>query len=174
LDKKQAAAADPNEPGNRGGSGAASLRDHLDHDARRSTEPRPALGVDRSQHTILVVDDSEAAKYAVARGLRAAGYRTLEGSAGAECLELAPKADAVVLDVHLPDINGLEVCRLLRANDATASLPVVHVTAIYQDEEHEAQSLAAGANAYLGAPVAPTELAALLDTLVDGSRSGTS
>lgn len=171
MDNKEAALPDPNEPGNRGGSGAASLRSHLDNDARRNPAPRPALGVDRSQHTILVVDDSEAAKYAVARGLRAAGFRTLEGSAGAECLELATLADAVVLDVHLPDINGLEVCRLLRANDATASLPIVHVTAVYQGEEHEAQSIAAGANAYLGAPVAPAELAALLDDLVVVTRA---
>ncbi len=169
MSNPPAAAPDPNEPGHRAGSGTASIKGHLDNDGRRSMVRRSPLGLDRSQHTVLVVDDSNAAKYAIARGLRAAGYKTTEGCAGAECLELAGTASAVVLDVHLPDIDGIEVCRLLRANPATASLPVVHLSAVSGGEEDRAQSSAAGADAYLTAPVASSELAALLDALVEGA-----
>lgn len=163
---------DPNEPGNRGGSGSASIKGHLDNDGRRSTAPRAPLGFDRARHTILVVDDSKATRYAIARGLRAAGYKTIEGCAGAEGIELAGMAAAVVLDVHLPDINGFEVCRLLRLVRDSDSLPIVHVSAVFGGEEDRAQSKAAGADVYLTAPVASHELACLLDRLLERSLPG--
>ncbi|MDB5898442.1 MAG: hybrid sensor histidine kinase/response regulator, partial [Ramlibacter sp.] len=78
--------------------------------------------IDRASYSILVVDDNVAAKYALSRGLRAAGYRTVEASAGAEALELSEFVSAVVLDVHLPDVHGYEVCRLIRKRQVTATL----------------------------------------------------
>ncbi|HVE52545.1 MAG TPA: response regulator, partial [Ramlibacter sp.] len=68
----------------------------------------------RAEHSILVVDDNASTRYATARSLRAAGFNTLEAAAGAEALELVEYVSAVVLDVHLPDLMGFEVCRLLR------------------------------------------------------------
>lgn len=120
----------------------------------------------REQYTILVVDDSRAARYPLARNLGAAGFKTREASTGAQALALAAGVSAVVLDVHLPDIHGLEVCRLLRANRATASLPIVHVSAIYVSEEDGASGLGAGADAYLIAPVDPQELVGTIDKLL--------
>ncbi len=109
--------------------------------------------IERAEYCILVVDDYEAARYATARALRAAGFRTIEAAAGAEALELAEYASAVVLDVHLPDLLGFEVCRLLRANIGTASLPIVQISAIYVTEQDKAVALEAGADAYMTAPV---------------------
>lgn len=92
----------------------------------------------RGDYSILVVDDTASARYATARSLRAAGYHTVEAAAGAQALELAPFVSAVVLDVHLPDLHGLEVCRLIRARPATANLPVIHVSAVYVSQQEQA------------------------------------
>lgn len=155
------------QPGQRSGRGAASLRAHLEIDEKRKTPAaRETLSVGREQHTILVVDDSPSGRYAVARMLRAAGFKTQEARTGAEALVLAGSACAAVLDVHLPDIHGLEVCRLLRKDAATASLPIVHISAIYVSEEDGVRGRGAGADAYLVAPVSPEELTGTLDKLL--------
>jgi DNA-binding response OmpR family regulator len=125
----------------------------------------------RSAHTILVVDDSDANRYAIARGLRAQGFATLEAASGEEGLQLATQAAAVVLDVNLPDIPGLEVCRRLRAEAATSALPVVHVSAVYITRHHQAMAEHAGADDYMVSPVDPQALARTLDALI-ARRSG--
>lgn len=126
--------------------------------------------IERAEYCILVVDDYEAARYATARALRAAGFRTIEAAAGAEALELAEYASAVVLDVHLPDLLGFEVCRLLRANIGTASLPIVQISAIYVTEQDKAVALEAGADAYMTAPVVHDVLVRTLHELLARPR----
>ena len=123
--------------------------------------------IDRSQHSVLVVDDNASSRYATARGLRAAGFNIVEAAAGAEALELVEFVSAVVLDVHLPDLLGFEVCRLLRARTATASLPVVHVSAVYISPAEQATGMKSGADAYLVSPVDPKTLVATLDQLIE-------
>ena len=123
--------------------------------------------IDRSQHSVLVVDDNPSSRYATARSLRAAGFHIVEAAAGAEALELVEFVSAVVLDVHLPDLLGFEVCRLVRQRAATASLPVVHVSAVYITQEEQSAGLEAGADAYMVAPVDPEALVATLDHLID-------
>jgi CheY-like chemotaxis protein len=122
--------------------------------------------IDRSQHSVLVVDDNEATRYATARSLKAAGFNTVEASAGAEALELGEFVSAVVLDVHLPDLIGYEVCRLLRSRATTAALPVVYVSAMYVSEADQQQGMANGGNAYLVSPIDPEALLATLDQLI--------
>jgi DNA-binding response OmpR family regulator len=124
----------------------------------------------RDTTSILVVDDNHSARYAIARSLRSAGYKTMEASSGAEALEFADYVAAVVLDLHLPDLLGWEVCRLLRAKASTATLPIVHVTAKYLSEEDKAQSLACGADTYFAAPVDPQVLVSTLDGLIARGR----
>lgn len=128
--------------------------------------------IQRADYCVLVVDDHEPSRYATARALRAAGFRTIEAAAGAEALELADYASAVVLDVHLPDLLGFEVCRLLRANIGTASLPIVQVSAVYVTEEDRAIAREAGADAYMTAPVDHDVLAATLHELLARPRAG--
>jgi CheY-like chemotaxis protein len=162
-------APDEPEPGQRSGSGARSLWHHMEQDAQRKTLPAaqrtPSLP-DRARFTVLVVDDTRAARYAMARGLRAAGYRTLEAAGGAEALQLAGSSSAVVLDMHLPDVHGLEVCRLLRADPRTTALPILHVTAIELEPHHKESALAAGADGFFVAPVNPEDLVEAIDGLV--------
>jgi CheY-like chemotaxis protein len=116
--------------------------------------------------SVLVVDDHAANRYAVSRALRAAGFKTVEAAGGAEALELAHFVSAVVLDVHLPDVHGLEVCRLLRSHPSTAKLPIVHVSAVYVSEADRLAGEAAGADAYLTTPVPPETLVRTLSDLI--------
>jgi PAS domain S-box-containing protein len=118
-------------------------------------------------HTVLVVDDNPTARYSTARVLRAAGFATRETAGGAEALELAAQGvSAVVLDVHLPDLHGFEVCRLLRSQPATATLPVIHVSAVHVKPEDQAAGLRTGADAYLLSPVEPQVLVATVEALI--------
>ncbi|HZY16118.1 MAG TPA: response regulator transcription factor [Ramlibacter sp.] len=122
--------------------------------------------IDRAQYSVLVVDDNAASRYATSRALRAAGFNTVEAAGGAEALELVEFVSAVVLDVHLPDLLGFEVCRLLRSRAVTATMPVIHVSAVYVTEEDRSGGLETGADAYMIAPVDPMELIAKLDELI--------
>lgn len=172
------------EPGRRWGQGAHSLWDHMANDAQRKAtsgsgaplrtlQARPAAPRDlshREPHTVLVVDDSESARYALARALRAEGFRTVEASAGAGALKLAESVSAVVLDVHLPDLHGLEVCRLLRARPRTAGLPVIHVSSVFVEQRHRSAAEGMGADDYFVAPVDSAALAARLDELLSRER----
>jgi CheY-like chemotaxis protein len=80
--------------------------------------------IDRGAHTVLVVDDNPATRYSTGRVIRAAGFRLAEAGTGQEALDQAAKGvSAVVLDVHLPDMDGFEVCRHLRTNPAPAACP---------------------------------------------------
>jgi DNA-binding response OmpR family regulator len=122
--------------------------------------------IDRAQHSVLVVDDNASSRYATSRSLRAAGFNIMEAAAGAEALELVDYVSAVVLDVHLPDLLGFEVCRLLRSRVGTASLPVVYVSAMYVTQEDQAHGMVTGGDAYMVAPVDPDALLATLDQLI--------
>ena len=65
------------------------------------------VSIDRSKHTVLVVDDNPVTCYATARALRSAGFATIEAGTGQQALDLSRgNVSAVVLDVHLPDIGG--------------------------------------------------------------------
>jgi PAS domain S-box-containing protein len=123
--------------------------------------------IDRTVHTVLVVDDNPATRYSTARLIRAAGFKTAEAETGAQALEMVGSGvSAVVLDVHLPDSDGFEVCRNIRANPATAMLPVVHLSAAYIRDEDRVAGLNAGADGYLVHPVEPAVLIATLQALI--------
>ena len=67
---------------------------------------------------------------------------------------------AMVLDVHLPDINGFDLCRLIRSRDSADYLPVLHLSAAYVTDEDKVRGLDSGADAYLTHPVDPAVLVA--------------
>jgi DNA-binding response OmpR family regulator len=120
----------------------------------------------RRAHSVLVVDDNPSMKYAVARHLRAGGYNTVEASGGAEALELSEFVSAVVLDVHLPDLDGFEVCRLLRARESTSQLPVIHMSAERVEAADAATAAECGTDGFLAIPLNPAELTSTLDRLI--------
>src|SRR5438309_8543331 len=110
---------------------------------------------------VLCVDDTDAQRYAVSRVLRSAGFEVLVATTGRQALDMmAAKPDAVVLDVKLPDISGLEVCREIKSNPVSARTAVVQVSATLVNTEARVAGLEGGADAYLIQPVAPDELVA--------------
>ena len=123
--------------------------------------------VDRSQHVLLVVDDEPASLYATVRLLNKAGFRTREAASGAEGLAAATdEVSAMIIDVHLPDMDGFSLCRELRSRPATARMPVLHLTAAYVTDTDKVRGLDAGADAYLTRPVEPAVLVATVQALV--------
>ena len=66
---------------------------------------------DAPSRQLLLVDDDEAKRYLLGAWLRRAGHRVVEAATGREALELVAGAELVVLDVNLPDMSGIEVCR---------------------------------------------------------------
>jgi len=114
---------------------------------------------------ILVVDDEAAVREAIDRALRLEGYRTQLAADGREALDALATAppDLVVLDVLMPDIDGLEVCRRLRA--AGDRTPVLLLTA-RDAVADRVRGLDAGADDYLVKPFALEELRARLRALL--------
>ncbi len=117
---------------------------------------------------LLVVDDNPASLYSTSRILRAGGFQVIEASTGTDALAAAEGADIglIVLDVNLPDIDGLEVCRRLRARSSTAYLPIVHLTATAVQRADMSLGLSAGGDSYLTHPVEPQVLIATVRALL--------
>ena len=121
---------------------------------------------------ILIVDDEPSILDLVRFTLEDADVRVVEASDGAEALALARriKPDLILLDVQMPRLNGLEVCRQLRREPALARTPIVMLTAAGQEADR-ARGREAGADEYLTKPFSPLALLALVEALVPETRS---
>ncbi len=143
---------------------------HLPPEAPGHRSPGPsgsASPENARQPTILVVDDSEVVRFATSEILREAGFDIKEAATGAEALRGAAESpDAIILDVRLPDLDGYEVCRRLKADPATAAIPVLHLSGVYRGLEDRVRGLETGADAYLTAPAEPAELLATVRALL--------
>jgi two-component system cell cycle response regulator DivK len=103
---------------------------------------------------ILVVEDNEKNMKLFRDVLMATGYRTLEATTGGEAVDLATRRrpDLVLMDIQLPDMDGVETLSRLRADGRTASIPVLALTAQAMDGDRE-RFLGAGFDGYLSKPV---------------------
>src|SRR5436305_7101075 len=118
--------------------------------------------------TIAVVDDTEGTRLALRRTLERAGFDVVEGSCGADALRIArdrPPA-LMVLDVHMPDLMGPDVVKRLRADPATRTIPILHLSASFTEDSDRAFGLESGADAYLTEPVEPELLLATIHALL--------
>ncbi|HEX4000259.1 MAG TPA: response regulator [Pirellulales bacterium] len=116
--------------------------------------------------TVVVVDDNPATLYSTSRILRSAGFEVAEAATGRRGIELAKNAQIVVLDVNLPDVDGFEVCRQIRANQSTARIPVIHLSATFVKDVDKVHGLEVGADGYLTHPVEPPVLIATVNAFL--------
>jgi DNA-binding response OmpR family regulator len=114
--------------------------------------------------TVLVVDDETIVREVIVSYLRRDGFRTLEASDGELACELAERErpDLVVLDLMLPSMDGLEVCRRIRAH---RDVPVIMLTA-RSEEADRIVGLELGADDYVTKPFSPRELAVRVRTVL--------
>ncbi|QVL31316.1 response regulator [Telmatocola sphagniphila] len=125
-----------------------------------------------AQGTILIVDDQEVNRYTTTRILRDVGFSTLEAKNGQEGLRLAETGpDLILLDVNLPDIDGFQVCRILKSNPNTEQIPVVHASATFVSDRDKAQGLDDGADGYLVRPVEACVLVATVRSCIRARRA---
>jgi two-component system cell cycle response regulator DivK len=103
---------------------------------------------------ILVVEDNEKNMKLFRDVLDASGYRTLEATTGGEAVAVAAEhtPDLVLMDIQLPDIDGVQALEQLRADHRTASIPVLALTAQAMQGDRE-RFLAAGFDGYMSKPV---------------------
>jgi two-component system cell cycle response regulator DivK len=118
---------------------------------------------------ILVVEDNEKNMKLFRDVLQATGYRTLEATTGGRAVELATehRPDLVLMDIQLPDIDGVAALGRLRADERTASIPVLALTAQAMQGDRE-RFLAAGFDGYVSKPVNIVELVVTLKLHCDG------
>jgi two-component system alkaline phosphatase synthesis response regulator PhoP len=113
--------------------------------------------------TILVVDDDLTIRAFVRAALLEANHRVIEAPDGSTALRLADveRPDLILLDIALPQVNGIDVCRRLRQEPATARTPVLLLTGL---PDRGAQDVAsAGARGYLAKPFSPNQLISQVD-----------
>jgi signal transduction histidine kinase len=110
---------------------------------------------------ILVVDDTEANRYTIARILRKEGFEVQEAADGrAGLARVTDELDLVVLDIHMPEMDGYEVCRRIKADPELRAIPILHISATYTATSDIAYGLESGADGYLTHPVDPGVLVA--------------
>lgn len=116
---------------------------------------------------ILHIDDDEANRYAVKIILEKNGYRVAsapDGTEGLKMLQLNP--DLVILDIRLPDMDGFEVCRRIKASPQYNSIPVLQTSATFVSNDYKVEGLESGADGYLAQPIESSVLVATVRSLM--------
>jgi two-component system, OmpR family, alkaline phosphatase synthesis response regulator PhoP len=119
---------------------------------------------------ILVVDDEAPIRELISFNLQKAGFLVVEADNGLTAVQLAKeKPDMIVLDLMIPGLDGLEVCRLLKNDRHTAAIPILMLTA-RDDEFDKVVGLELGADDYLTKPFSPRELVARIKAVLRRSQ----
>ena len=118
-------------------------------------------------HRVMIVDDNEDLVTVLSRYLEGAGYEVISAYDGPQALELIPtaKPEVIVLDVYMPGMNGKEVLQRLRADSATADIPIIMQTAASEPQDFEDTALG-GADAHLPKPCDPPDLLLMIERLI--------
>ena len=120
---------------------------------------------------VLIVEDNEKNLKLVRDVLRVKGYETIEATTGEDGLALAAsrKPDLVLMDIQLPGMSGIEALTALRADPATAHIPVIAVTASVMQQDRKL-IMEAGFDAYLGKPLDLKEFLATVKRILETPR----
>ena len=118
---------------------------------------------------ILIVDDDERNAFAAAQALEELGHELVTARSGEEALRrlLTEEFAVILLDLHMPGMDGYETARLVRSRKRTSRTPIVFLTAIFRDEAHVFQAYSAGAVDVVFKPVDPFILKSKVAVLVD-------
>lgn len=118
--------------------------------------------------TLLVVDDDPDVLYGTSRILRKAGYTVLEAATGLEGIRIArnSRPDIILLDIVLPDIDGIQVCRKLKEDIATADIYVILLSSVKTASRDQVHGLETGADDYISRPIENRELRARVNAFV--------
>ncbi len=116
---------------------------------------------------ILIVEDDPDLVYVLQRLVGLLGYDTIVAKSGTEAVKTAASKlpDLIILDIMIPEMNGFEVSREIRANKETQGIPIIAVTALtaYKDKQQCFQS---GCTDYIPKPLIPTKLASCIEKLL--------
>ncbi len=120
---------------------------------------------------ILLVDDEPDIRYITKRMLEKEGHEIIEACDGEECLQKleSEKPDLILLDVMMPGLKGWEVCRKIKAEEKTRSIPVVMFTVRTSEEDLE-ESRKCGAEAHINKPFEREELLRVVNRVLSGRR----
>ena len=131
----------------------------------------PVNGFDSEQPKILVVDDNCASRSITSALLAMEGHEILEADSGSAALLQVRKnpPDLLLIDVMMPDMDGIEVCQQLKQDEQTRLIPVILITAL-NDRRSRIRGIEAGADDFLSKPFDPLELAARVKSLVSQKR----
>jgi len=127
----------------------------------------------KEQTKVLVADDDDDILLLVTTRLRRDGFDVIQARDGDEALDLAleHRPDIAVLDIGMPGLDGLEVVRAIRADDATKDMRVLLLTAKAQESDVR-RGFDAGADAYVKKPFSPAELSTRVRELAAGRFGG--
>lgn len=122
---------------------------------------------DANRPRILLADDREENRYVLGRVLSGAGFDCIEAATGGRALELVETLpDLIILDVRLPDISGFDVCRRIKQDPRTSSIPILQISASFVSPEDRVRALDAGADGYLTHPIDRMVLVATVRALL--------
>jgi PAS domain S-box-containing protein len=135
--------------------------------------PRPAASSVLAHSTVLLVEDNESAAMAVQDYLASRGCTVLKARSGIDALQiaLAVRPDLILMDIQMPDMDGIETTRRLRAYPHMRSVVIIALTALAMPQDRE-RCLAAGMDDYIAKPVEFRKLAQLIEQRLSGDRTG--
>jgi len=114
--------------------------------------------------TVLLVDDNRTHQYSLGKHLEESGFDVLHAHSGSEAMDLATskRPDAVLLDINLPDTTGFDICRQLKSDPNTESIPVVFHSATHETQLARSQAADLGAISFLSYPISIEHLVRVL------------
>ena len=122
---------------------------------------------------IMVVDDDPDTVSILARHLQREGFDAIEAISGVECLRLvqAHRVDVILLDLMMPEMDGFQVCRMLKENPKTAEIPIIMITA-RDDLDARAEGMRLGVSDFLAKPVFRRQLANRIRAQLEAIAAG--
>jgi signal transduction histidine kinase len=131
--------------------------------------PPEPIPIDRPRAKVLIVDDDERNAFAASQALESLGQELVVARSGPEALRrlLTDDFAVILLDLHMPDMDGYETAALIRERRRTRDVPIVFLTAVFRDEGHIFKAYSAGAVDVVFKPVDPFILRSKVQVLVD-------